>query len=111
MRARDLHVRFAPDEIHYVLSQADAIGISRGEFVRRAVLRDRQGAAIKKVMEQLEAKLASVLELESSVAEQAVSIRRLTLIVEEIALARDAQILVRVAQRINTEGSKEVSHV
>lgn len=103
MKNYSLKIRLTRAEHQQLVARADATGLRISEFARTVLAAEHQALGVENVLARLEARLtetpatpsASSTHLEALVAE-------VLLLTRELAQDRNAQLLARATQKLNT---------
>jgi hypothetical protein len=103
-KIRYLKARLAEDEYRELVKRADAMGLTVSEYVRLVLARDQQAVGIEAVLSRIESKLTATVVPPTTVAADTLEplLAENLLLVRELAAERNAQVLTRVAQKVNT---------
>lgn len=106
MKDRHLRARLPEAEYLDLKVAADRAGLTLSEHVRNVLLRDRQALGQEQFLMRIEAKIVAPNAANGS-ADRSLKLEKLLievlLLTRELAADRNAQILARVAQKLNPQ--------
>jgi hypothetical protein len=103
-KVRYLKARLTTGEYEALKALADAAGLTVSEYVRSVLAKEREAEEIEATLARIEAQLAAPVVLPATETAGGVLEPLLVesvLLMRELAAERNAQVLARVAQRLN----------